>query len=97
MLARGCGQLHDLPDRYYTTLQPLAVLDVLMADETNPRSLDFQLSHLAISIKSFLGMPGDLAGDAGRAGIVAQFRSAQVKVPIAGRRGGKWFRWARSA
>jgi uncharacterized alpha-E superfamily protein len=32
--------------RYYTTLQPLAVLDVLMADEGNPRSLDFQLSHL---------------------------------------------------
>jgi uncharacterized circularly permuted ATP-grasp superfamily protein/uncharacterized alpha-E superfamily protein len=32
--------------RYYTTLQPLAVLDVLMADETNPRSLDFQLNHL---------------------------------------------------
>jgi uncharacterized alpha-E superfamily protein len=33
--------------RYYTTLQPLAVLDVLMADETNPRSLAFQLDHLA--------------------------------------------------
>jgi uncharacterized alpha-E superfamily protein len=33
--------------RYYTTLQPLAVLDVLLADETNPRSLDFQLAHLA--------------------------------------------------
>ena len=32
--------------RYYTTLQPLAVIDVLMADETNPRSLDFQLGHL---------------------------------------------------
>ncbi len=32
--------------RYYTTLQPLAVLDVLMADETNPRSLDYQLDHL---------------------------------------------------
>ena len=32
--------------RYYTTLQPLAMLDVLMADEKNPRSLDFQLSHL---------------------------------------------------
>jgi hypothetical protein len=32
--------------RYYTTLQPLAVLDVLMADGCNPRSLDFQLSHL---------------------------------------------------
>jgi uncharacterized alpha-E superfamily protein len=33
--------------RYYTTLQPSAVLDVLMADETNPRSLDFQIAHLA--------------------------------------------------
>jgi uncharacterized alpha-E superfamily protein len=33
--------------RYYTTLQPLPVMDVLMADETNPRSLDFQLAHLA--------------------------------------------------
>ncbi len=32
--------------RYYTTLQPVAVLDVLMADETNPRSLHFQLSHV---------------------------------------------------
>jgi uncharacterized alpha-E superfamily protein len=32
--------------RYYTTIQPLAVLDVLMADESNPRSLDFQLEHL---------------------------------------------------
>jgi len=32
--------------RYYTTLQPVAVLDVLMADEANPRSLHFQLSHL---------------------------------------------------
>ena len=32
--------------RYYTTLQPLAVLDVLMADEVNPRSLEFQLDHL---------------------------------------------------
>ena len=33
--------------RYYTTLQPVAVLDVLLMDETNPRSLDFQLSHLS--------------------------------------------------
>jgi uncharacterized circularly permuted ATP-grasp superfamily protein/uncharacterized alpha-E superfamily protein len=33
--------------RYYTTLQPLAVMDVLLLDETNPRSLEFQLAHLA--------------------------------------------------
>ena len=32
--------------RYYTTLQPIAVLDVLMTDEKNPRALNFQLSHL---------------------------------------------------
>jgi uncharacterized alpha-E superfamily protein len=32
--------------RYFTTLQPAAVLDVLMADETNPRSLNFQMAHL---------------------------------------------------
>jgi uncharacterized alpha-E superfamily protein len=33
--------------RYFTTLQPVAVLDVLMADESNPRSLNFQMAHLA--------------------------------------------------
>jgi len=32
--------------RYFTTLQPLAVLDVLMADEANPRALNFQMAHL---------------------------------------------------
>jgi uncharacterized circularly permuted ATP-grasp superfamily protein/uncharacterized alpha-E superfamily protein len=32
--------------RYYTTLQPLAVFDVLMSDGTNPRALAFQLEHL---------------------------------------------------
>jgi uncharacterized alpha-E superfamily protein len=32
--------------RYFTTLQPAPVLDVLMLDETNPRSLLFQMSHL---------------------------------------------------
>jgi uncharacterized alpha-E superfamily protein len=32
--------------RYFTTLQPVPVLDLLMADETNPRSLNFQVAHL---------------------------------------------------
>jgi uncharacterized alpha-E superfamily protein len=36
------------------------VLDVLMADETNPRSLDFQLSHLA---DLYQKLPRHLAGD----------------------------------
>ena len=38
--------------RYFTHLQPLAVLDILMADENNPRSLDFQLDHLAETLKA---------------------------------------------
>jgi len=33
--------------RYFTTLQPLAVMDVLMLDESNPRALNFQVAHLA--------------------------------------------------
>jgi len=32
--------------RYYTTLQLAPVLDVLMSDETNPRSLAFQMREL---------------------------------------------------
>jgi uncharacterized alpha-E superfamily protein len=32
--------------RYFTTLQPAPVLHVLMLDETNPRSLAFQMTHL---------------------------------------------------
>ncbi len=47
--------------RYYTTLQPMAVLDVLLADETNPRSLDFQVSHLAdLYAKLPRHLPADL-------------------------------------
>ncbi len=46
--------------RYFTTLQPVAVLDVLMADETNPRSLDFQLEHLA---ELYGKLPGSSSAD----------------------------------
>ena len=46
--------------RYYTTLQPIPVLDVLLADETNPRSLDFQLEHLADLYRK---LPRPLAAD----------------------------------
>jgi uncharacterized circularly permuted ATP-grasp superfamily protein/uncharacterized alpha-E superfamily protein len=46
--------------RYYTTLQPIAVLDVLMADEGNPRSLHFQLAHLA---DQYRRLPRHMADD----------------------------------
>ncbi len=46
--------------RYYAILQPVAVLDVLLADETNPRSLDFQLEHL---IDLYEKLPRSLPAD----------------------------------
>jgi len=46
--------------RYYTTLQPVAVLDVLMADESNPRALDFQLAHL---VDLYQRLPRHMAND----------------------------------
>ena len=71
--------------RYYTTLQPLAVLDVLMADETNPRSLDFQLSHLA---DLYQKLPRHLAADlkAMRAALalLRRFDLRKLKYPLPG-------------
>ena len=57
-------------NRYFTTLQPAPVLDVLMSDETNPRSLVFQLNHL-----------GDLYGKLPRhvsTDLVAMRRAVQL-------------------
>jgi uncharacterized circularly permuted ATP-grasp superfamily protein/uncharacterized alpha-E superfamily protein len=71
--------------RYYTTLQPLAVLDVLMADETNPRSLDFQLSHVAdLYQKLPRHLPADL--QAMRAALVSlrKFDLRKLKYPLPG-------------
>jgi uncharacterized alpha-E superfamily protein len=71
--------------RYYTTLQPLAVLDVLLADETNPRSLDFQLSHLA---DIYQKLPRHLAVDsqAMRAALalLRSFDLRKLKYPLPG-------------
>jgi uncharacterized circularly permuted ATP-grasp superfamily protein/uncharacterized alpha-E superfamily protein len=71
--------------RYYTTLQPLAVLDVLMADETNPRSLDFQLSHL---VDLYQRLPRHLPEDAqAMRDALASLRSfdlRELKYPLPG-------------
>ncbi len=61
-LLEVCDSSMTYRQRYYTTLQPLAILDVLMADETNPRSLDFQLEHLVeLYEKLPRQLPTDLA------------------------------------
>jgi uncharacterized circularly permuted ATP-grasp superfamily protein/uncharacterized alpha-E superfamily protein len=69
--------------RYYTTLQPLAVLDLLMADETNPRSLDFQLSHLAdIYQKLPRYQPGDLQAMWDALALLRSLDLRELKYPL---------------
>ena len=71
--------------RYYTTLQPLAVLDVLMADETNPRSLDFQLSHLAdLYQKLPRHLPIDLKAMRAALALLRNFDLRKLKYPLPG-------------
>jgi uncharacterized alpha-E superfamily protein len=71
--------------RYYTTLQPLAVLDVLMADETNPRSLDFQLSHLAeLYPKLPRHAPDDLQAMGDALALLRSFDLKELKYPLPG-------------
>jgi uncharacterized circularly permuted ATP-grasp superfamily protein/uncharacterized alpha-E superfamily protein len=71
--------------RYYTTLQPLAVLDVLMADETNPRSLDFQLSHLAeLYEKLPRHLPEDLQAMRDALELLRSFDLRQINYPLPG-------------
>ena len=71
--------------RYYTTLQPLAVLDVLMADETNPRSLDFQLSHLVdLYQKLPRHLPDDLQAMRDALALLRGFDLRELKYPLPG-------------
>jgi uncharacterized circularly permuted ATP-grasp superfamily protein/uncharacterized alpha-E superfamily protein len=71
--------------RYYTTLQPLAVLDVLMADETNPRSLDFQLSHLVdLYQKLPRHLPADLKAMRAALALLRSFDLRKLKYPLPG-------------
>lgn len=71
--------------RYYTTLQPLAVLDVLMCDDHNPRSLDFQLSHLADMYERLpRHMPEDLQAMRDVLNILRSFDLGKISYPLPG-------------
>jgi uncharacterized alpha-E superfamily protein len=71
--------------RYYTTLQPLAVLDVLMADETNPRSLDFQLSHIVdLYQKLPRHLPDDLQAMRDVLALLRNFDLREMQYPLPG-------------
>ncbi len=71
--------------RYFTTLQPVAVLDTLMADDTNPRSLDFQLSHLAdLYQKLPRHVPEDLHAMQHAVALLRSFTMQQITYPLPG-------------
>jgi uncharacterized alpha-E superfamily protein len=71
--------------RYYTTLQPLAVLDVLMADETNPRSLDFQLAHLADLYERLpRHLPNELQAMRDALALLRSFNLGELRYPLPG-------------
>ena len=71
--------------RYYTTLQPAAMLDVLLADGTNPRSLEFQISHL-VDLYSKLPrhVPEDLQTMRDALDLVRSFEIQNLNYPLPG-------------
>src|ERR1019366_9810703 len=48
MLLEVCDSLMTYRSRYFTVLQAAPVLDLLMNDQANPRSLAFQIKDLAL-------------------------------------------------
>jgi uncharacterized circularly permuted ATP-grasp superfamily protein/uncharacterized alpha-E superfamily protein len=71
--------------RYYTTLQPLAFMDVLLADERNPRSLDFQLDHLAdLYEKLPRHIPADLKAMRETVATLRGFDLRTIRYPLPG-------------
>jgi len=71
--------------RYYTTLQPLAVLDILMADGTNPRSLDFQLTHLVQLYRQLpRNLPDDLNAMQDALTMLRSFDLRKIRYPLPG-------------
>jgi uncharacterized circularly permuted ATP-grasp superfamily protein/uncharacterized alpha-E superfamily protein len=76
--------------RYYTTLQPLAVLDVLMADDSNPRSLDFQLMHLVQLYRQLPRyVPEDLQAMQEAARVLQSFDLRTFTYPLPGVEGAR--------
>jgi uncharacterized circularly permuted ATP-grasp superfamily protein/uncharacterized alpha-E superfamily protein len=76
--------------RYFTTLQPLAVLDLLMSDEMNPRSLDFQLRHLGdLYSKLPRHLMDDLQAVRDAADTLRSFDLREIQYPLPGAAAGQ--------
>lgn len=71
--------------RYYTTPQAVGVLDVLLTDETNPRSVDFQLSHLSdLYARLPRNNPDDLRSMREALGMLRSFDLRTLTYPMPG-------------
>jgi uncharacterized alpha-E superfamily protein len=69
--------------RYLSSLQPAPVLDLLLADETNPRSLVFQLAAMADDVDNLpreMSLPGRSAEQRLMLGAMTSIRLADVAV-----------------
>ena len=58
--------------RYFTTLQPAPVLDLLMNEEANPRSLAFQTKDLWEHCRVLSSMPSDVAWPAAKQKVLEE-------------------------
>lgn len=62
-----CDSVITYRSRYLTVLQPGPVLDLVLADTSNPRAIAYQLRHVEARLAEVGGAPeGDLAMAAGR-------------------------------
>jgi uncharacterized alpha-E superfamily protein len=62
-----CDSLITYRTRYLTVLQPGPVLDLVLADDGNPRGLVFQLAAIARLLDDIAGRPGSLLSGAASA------------------------------
>lgn len=77
-----CDSLLTYRARYLTVIQAGPVLDLVLADRTNPRALAFQLAAAAAHLRDIGGPDDALAGEA--AAMVDEVEALVVRVVAAG-------------
>jgi uncharacterized alpha-E superfamily protein len=60
-LLRICDSLMTYRSRYRTQIYPQTALELLLQDESNPRSISYQLKHIQRDVDGLPGMSGDVA------------------------------------
>ena len=74
--------------RYHTAFQPAPVLDLLLADRSNPKALAFQIDRLAAHVK-YLPRHGEARSESDEEKMTAEMlgalRHADLSAPCGGR------------